>query len=228
MGQATVDLPDPLESPPPAAKTSTDDLLSQLAGDEIDRLLAEAELSPAGRSTNPSPVHISPPSEPEKEVVEPVPPATADEAPAEVAAAVPAPGPVAEPEPAPAPLSSVSEEAVTAELDALFSAVEKDRADSDAEAEAAARAILEGDQTSTAEREGLTTVAAMAPESAQAAPQVVEDGPLPLYLKPLEWLSAPLSIFPPAVRDLVGKAAIVTLINAVAIIAYILIVRGAH
>src|SRR5205085_7155067 len=50
MGQAAVDLPDPLESPPPAANTSTDDLLAQLAGDEIDRLLAEAELSASGRS----------------------------------------------------------------------------------------------------------------------------------------------------------------------------------
>jgi hypothetical protein len=221
MGQAAVDLPDPLESPPPAATTSTDDLLSQLAGDEIDRLLAEAELSAGGRSTSPAPVHVGPPAEPEKEVEEP--------AAAEVAAEVPGPSPVAPPEPVPAPLSSVSEEAVTAELDALFSsAVEKDKAESDAEAEAAARAILEGDQTTAAEREGLTTVAAMAPESAQAAPQVVEDDSLPLYLKPLEWLSAPLSIFPPTVRDLVGKAAIVTLINAVAIIAYILIVRRAH
>ena len=60
------------------------------------------------------------------------------------------------------------------ELDALFSsAVQKDKAAADAEAEAAARAILEGDQTTAAEREGLTTVAAMATEATKAAPQVV-------------------------------------------------------
>jgi len=129
MGQAAVDLPDPLESPPPAAKTSTDDLLSQLAGDEIDRLLAEAELSAGGRSSTASPVHISPPTEPEKEVEEPAAPAVADEVLSEVSAELPALHPVAQAEPAPAPLSSVSEEAVTAELDELFShAVEKDRA----------------------------------------------------------------------------------------------------
>src|SRR5687768_10515368 len=45
MGQAAVDLPDPLESAAaPAAPEGADDLLAQLAGDEIDRLLAEAEL----------------------------------------------------------------------------------------------------------------------------------------------------------------------------------------
>src|SRR3954464_1012368 len=42
MGQATVDLPDPSEMPA-APMSSADDLLSQMAGDEIDRLLAEAE-----------------------------------------------------------------------------------------------------------------------------------------------------------------------------------------
>ena len=44
MGQAAVDLPDPLESPPPAAKTSTDDLLSQLAGDHP--AIQEMDLNP--------------------------------------------------------------------------------------------------------------------------------------------------------------------------------------
>lgn len=52
MGQATVDLPDPSADAkptltPPAgqqrAPATTDDLLSQLAGEEIDRLLADAE-----------------------------------------------------------------------------------------------------------------------------------------------------------------------------------------
>ena len=42
MGQAAVDLPDPLDVPPAASLSGTDDLLAQLAGDEIDRLLAEA------------------------------------------------------------------------------------------------------------------------------------------------------------------------------------------
>src|SRR5580698_6597282 len=43
MGQAIVDPPDPQENSKPAPTTSADDLLSQLAGNEIDRLLAESE-----------------------------------------------------------------------------------------------------------------------------------------------------------------------------------------
>src|SRR5438067_37356 len=46
MGQAAVELPDPLTKTP-APATSADDLLSQLAGEEIDRLLKEAEVDPA-------------------------------------------------------------------------------------------------------------------------------------------------------------------------------------
>lgn len=41
MGQAAVDLPDPLETP--SSSVGVDDLLSQLAGDEIDRLLSDGE-----------------------------------------------------------------------------------------------------------------------------------------------------------------------------------------
>jgi hypothetical protein len=44
MGQANTSLPDPL-SAPASGMTGTDDLLSQLAGDEIDRLLAEADVA---------------------------------------------------------------------------------------------------------------------------------------------------------------------------------------
>src|SRR5690348_14324779 len=65
MGQATVDLPDPLDAPPPSSLSGTDDLLAQLAGDEIDRLLAEADLehksltAPALASPNPAPAPAS-------------------------------------------------------------------------------------------------------------------------------------------------------------------------
>lgn len=196
MGQATLDLPDPLQSPPQGARTSTDELLAQLAGEEIDRLLAEAD-GGAPRAAA-APFHVGPPTGPDKEVVAQV----APEAP-------PADAPVpAEP--------SVVEQEVTAELDALFSAaVEKDNARA-----AAAEAEAE---TSTAERAGLSSVADVA--MPVPATVVEDDAPLPLYLRPLEWLSAPLSIFPPGVRDLIGKAAIVTLLNAVAILAYVLIVR---
>ena len=46
MGSATVELPDPLQSAGPAEAKSADDLLAQMAGDEIDRLLAESDSEP--------------------------------------------------------------------------------------------------------------------------------------------------------------------------------------
>lgn len=191
MGQAALDLPDPLQSPPPQApQTSTDDLLAQLAGDEIDRLLSEVD-GGAPRAVA-APFHVAPPTKPETE-------------PTHIAAAEPAA------EPAPAPEPSFVEQEVTAELDALFTAAaEKDKA-------LDAAAATASEQTSAAERAGLAT-----PE----APAADVDDALPWYLRPLEWLNAPLMIFPPGVRDLIGKAAIVTLLNATAILIYVLIVRG--
>jgi hypothetical protein len=189
MGQAALDLPDPLQSPPQAPQTSTDELLAQLAGDEIDRLLSEADGSEPRAAA--APFHVAPPAEPgeEPQPQEAVPPIQAGQA---------------------APEPSVIEQEVTAELDALFSAaVEKDKAREAADAAT--------EHTSAAERAGLAEAPAVARD---------DDAPLPFYLRPLEWLSAPLMIFPPGVRDLIGKAAIVTLLNATAILIYVLVVRG--
>jgi hypothetical protein len=220
MGKAALDLPDPLQAPPGEARTSADDLLAQLAGDEIDRLLAEAEAGEP-KSTR-APFHVAPPPNP-KDDVEPavLPPA----------AAAPAPDPVpspAEPEPAPPALD------VAAEMDALFSAaVAKDEADA-AEAVAAGAAEAEA-ETSAAERAGLATPAGLAPANVAAKPSppapatateaANDDAPLPLLLRPLEWLNAPLAILPESVREAVGKIAIVTLLNAAAILAYVLVVK---
>ena len=55
MGQAAVDLPDPLDAQSPQSAAGMDDLLAQLAGDEIDRLLAEAEAE-SPRAENPAAV----------------------------------------------------------------------------------------------------------------------------------------------------------------------------
>ena len=193
MGKAALDLPDPLQSPPEGAKASTDELLAQLAGDEIDRLLAEAEAVEPRASR--APFHVAPPTSPES---------------------------AAEPEPAPptpempgAPTSTELE--VAAEMDALFSAATaKDLAAAEAE-------------MSAAERDGLKTPAGVAESVAAPAPAAeADDAPLPLYLRPLEWLSAPLMILPETVRDIVGKIAIVTLLNAAVILAYVLIVRRGH
>jgi hypothetical protein len=41
----------------------------------------------------------------------------------------------------------------------------------------------------------------------------------------LEWLNAPLAASSPSVRDLIGKAAIITLFNAAAILVYVMLFR---
>jgi len=74
MGKAALDLPDPLQSPPEGPKASTDELLAQLAGDEIDRLLAEAEAVEPRASR--APFHVAPPTSPEP-ATEPEPPPAA-------------------------------------------------------------------------------------------------------------------------------------------------------
>ena len=51
------------------------------------------------------------------------------------------------------------------------------------------------------------------------------DPSLPIYLKPLEWLSAPLEICPDALRELIGKIALLTTFNAAAVLLYVLIFR---
>ena len=244
MGKAAVDLPDPLQASPDVGKplTSTDDLLAQLAGDEIDRLLAEVDDTPAA-----SPAVLP-------------------------AAPTPAPGPaaahphaVATPASAPHHADPIIDEAeaasvlerdaadLTAELDALFESAkarsmlaEPGSADRPAADTAAPAAVAEElFETGSAERAGLAEAtapsashapsAAPTPAPKAAAPAVerrvetkpapAEAAPLPAFLRPLEWINAPLENCPPPVRDFVGKAAIITLANAAAILVYVLLFR---
>ena len=151
MGQAAVDLPDPLEKP--KATGSADELLAQLAGDEIDRLLADGD---AGKSPEP-----------------------ASEAPA----APPIVESVAEAEAAPAP---------------------------------------EG--TGDPER-----IALAADDVAQHAADLLDsETDVPVFLKPLVWLSSPLEGFGDGVRETIGKIAVLTMVNAIAVLVYVMIFRRHH
>lgn len=248
MGKAAVDLPDPLQSPPDVGKplTSTDDLLSQLAGDEIDRLLAEvevqqpepgrvagvAESKPAGQGAG----AIALPAEP-------------------VADAPQAPGVVFPVEPAPAsapsatdPAEAITEDApdasaladrpdVTAELDAFFKSAVETPAERLTGGDTGGGDGRHGDlrETSHAERFGLqepvaappaaNSSATTSPDSSTANNPADADAPLPAYLRPLEWINAPLVSCPATLRDIIGKAAIITLVNAAAVIAYVVLFR---
>jgi hypothetical protein len=205
MGQATVDLPvdlpDPLESagedPGNAQAQSADDLLSQLAGDEIDRLLAESGEEPAAEPT----AEIAPP-------LDEIPPAEippADISPVETqSGAIPAP----EHSPVQAALAPATKPAKTPLEEEM---------DLDAAIDAAARERMAIRETDTQPQDNSPQI-----ELGDAVRR------LPLFLRPLEWLSAPLDPWPDQLRDLIGKAGLITLVNAVAVIAYVLIFRKHH
>jgi hypothetical protein len=180
MGQAVADLPDPLESATPAEAQSADDLLSQMAGDEIDRLLAESEGDAAPLARPIGQVASAP------------------------AASVQAPAQPPEVAPAP-PVESVDLDAV------LETAV--------------------ADHNAAAERSALNPPAHVPAIKQPQAPQIeLGDSAkrVPLILRPLEWLSSPLDPWPDQLREILGKIGLITIINALAVLAYVLLVRRHH
>ncbi len=205
---------DPLDGVPagvPGPPGQADDLLSQLAGAEIDRMLAEADVEPA---LPPPPVlaaAAAPAITPAPILpVAPVNPPAAALPLAEPAA--PGPPPVARPvvavEPPPTETpAAVAVPVPSADLDAVL-------------ADAAA------------ERSALRAT------PAPALPGVADIGPgavpldlgapvarLPLALRPLAALNAPLVDYPDRVRDAIGKVAVVTLLNSLAVLTYVAVFR---
>lgn len=186
MGQATVDLPDPLEPQAPSA-ASTDELLAQLAGEEIDRLLAEADSELPGDAKQAS-----------------APPSTID---APKATQVDDVG-------AAAGAASRSATAnLSAELDDLFAQLNVGEA-APAEAGAAKITAAPGVEPASAPS---TSVDKSESESMARRP--------PFYLRLLQWINSPLARCSDPVRDAVGKIAILTTVNAILILAYLLFLR---
>lgn len=202
MGQAAVDLPD-TPAPPSASAASTDDLLAQMAGEEIDRLLAEADDRPDGAAARPA------------ESLQPQPflsPAK------------------------PAPTTESSEpdmKGSTPELNASEAEVQQlhgflgglaDGAGPDPVAELASRGGASGgtdradpldDGDSAAERAAL----------ASSARSTTADGNVPLPIRVLAWINSPFDACPDHVREALGKVAILTAVNAIAVLAYVLFFR---
>jgi hypothetical protein len=272
MGQATVDLPDPLQSSSadladagalsPEALASADDLLSQLAGDDIDRLLAEAETEP-----KPLPVRTPPPAAqpavPAEAFSEPPPaepPVTAQEEaaldavfaevqPTDVAAAAELAPATAPPGQTSAPVNSdVQMASELAELDRMLSSdasammppAEAELPSAQTPAIDQAEQLVADSTLAAAERQALTapttledgavldTVdpAATAADSSVdlQLPDTVQDRPS-LPVRVLEWINYPLLMCSDGVRETLGKVALLTLFNSVAVLIYVLLFR---
>lgn len=274
MGRATVDLPDPLDTPPPTSLAGTDDLLAQMAGEEIDRLLAESGVEPEARPAPAAPASKSPAAAAASLAAEPV------EGRGREAAAPPRPPVVVEAAIeadddaiAEAPPLSPAQLESDAELDALLDEMSRAERDDLAHAPAATAApealapaeaapVVDesvgaptpaaGAQVTTTESAGaagvgpapagepvmsaaerdalsLSDIAAetdAAEERDAAASNATASGPSTFLVRLLEWLDGRLSFVPDALRDAMGKIAIVTLLNALAVLIYVLFFRG--
>lgn len=253
MASAAIDL----ENPPVQSTESpadADQMLSQLAGHEIDRLLAEADngLHPGGAT----------PEEIEKAEAKAVAGETAkdeksltgqlDELFNELHEGKNAPqNPVVTPSPQPAPTpvakappaGATAEEkaSLTNQLDALFCELKQE--ESNKPAQGAAEVPSEpAERTAVLEAAGFeskpqaTAAEAFAKDPERAA--VLDaagfdsgtsdhdsDEPPPFYVKILRLINAPVLRQPEFVRQAIGRAAVVTLINSMLVIGYVLIFR---
>lgn len=274
MARTAVDLPDPQPTPADGGANNADDLLAQLAGEEVDRLLSEAE----GAAETAGPVKANRDRAAAKggkgEAESSLDALFGDLDDAEKSALAEGEGakegagterekpaaaesrakaePVPEPKVA-APAVAQSEssaDALAAEMEeddrAHAAAVQRMKGGSAAAAAEAAVAmpevpaplesavaIDEGESVEPEEAQGVEVDAAMpfddpagrAEDGGVMIDEVELDAPTPLLVLLLEWLNAPLAGLPDGVRRAVGTVAIVTTVNAIGVIAYVLLFR---
>ena len=88
---------------------------------------------------------------------------------------------------------------------------------------------------STTTGQSLATTVLLSPAATEAestfheeadddTPEEIDES-LPFYLKPLEWLNAPLEALPEKAREVVGKIALLTFFNAAAVLIYVFVFR---
>lgn len=248
MGQATLDLPDLLSPPANGTAVNADDLMSQLAGDEIDRMLAEADVDRAQDEDSTDAPAPSPPAteaalehelddlnselgladdsidshvEEELDAVEAATSTTELTNPQiqsqlsseldELIDEINHPQPPA-PDDLPAAPALDPDPAATAALHPPAEPADIATPQADAEASPPSDADVREEQAATA---------ALLESIEPTAPPV----PLPIWLRPLEWLNAPLAGLTDAARSTLGKAALITLFNAIVILLYVLLFR---
>jgi hypothetical protein len=169
------------------ATANTDELLSQLASSEIDRLLAEADGNPAPAEKKPAKGSA--------------PVTTFENA---------APSPDAIPE--------------GNERAALLQAA---GFDSKEIAPPAPAVPHEDERSALLQAAGFESSEELPdqPKPRNNATHKKELRPIPVFLKPLVWINAPLDDYPEVVRQVMGKVGIVTLLNALAVLTYVIFFR---
>jgi hypothetical protein len=244
MGPSAVDLPDPLNNPepPPLALQGADDLLSQLVGDQIDRLMRDDRptpvldlRAPAGEPTpstlEPKPAH--PPAEAQI-VEEPQPPQPAEVFESEEAfestevfeSEEVFDGPIDHSAAPPAHPASGALEEVESDLARELAADERlgDRIDA-ASIEQATENIRSQLDELLAEVD-LTPVPFMRPpEKPPAAPAPAPAHAIPMYLAPLVWANAPVTLLPAWARKLLGAVSVFLFVVALGAMGYVMFLR---
>jgi hypothetical protein len=78
--------------------------------------------------------------------------------------------------------------------------------------------------TNASEKNAVLSAAGFETDKAGAKSSLAEKS-VTILIKPLEWMNAPIEFAPVAVRAAIGRAGIVTLINAILVLGYVLIFR---
>ena len=240
MAEATMD-PELLDAQPPGEAPDPDDLLSKMIGDEVDSLLAEAEAARPAPAAPPEPTADS--TEEVASAPDPAPAPTDDTSAADAAIAAamdadiaaqvdklvnatveetPAAPPVAE---AVAPLAAADPAAEADRLKVLATELGIDKS------APAADATSPTDPAADAAAITLPEGAAVSPDAALAAdgtPALEIEDKIPLILRPLILINSPFAGFSDPMRSFAGKAAVVTLLNAIGVLTYVLVFRKHH
>jgi hypothetical protein len=224
MSQSVKDLPDPLADAPAAQAASADDLIAQMADEAIDQLIADADRGappaaslvvdapfPAGETVEPldqPPAHEPAASATLADVFER---AMADAESSEAGTLADEASPLAQPTYEPTPESNGILE--------LDSASPDESRASDAAGNTVA---TQTEPASLSANDSHADVKALL--AGDPSPNAVSGRP-GVALWPLILLNAPFARLPASTRDVLGQVGIVTLVNAIAVLVYVLFLR---
>jgi hypothetical protein len=199
---------------------NTDDLLAQLAGEEVDRLLAEAEVS-----QTPTPEIIDHVDEQEAAALTSM---LEESAQKELEQIDRGEKPAAEAAPSDTPTAEAgAQEDVSSQLDQLFAALTTSKKEQEPEPPppaapvAPSRAETENAAVATEEKAALEEEVVQAQESSMPP-----ENSLAWWVRPLEWINIPFASLSQKTKEKMGWIGVQTIIFALLILAYVWWLRG--